>query len=84
MRLDQLRAGRRRVLECLGIGVATGIPMKAFAPKLASAADASKGAKIMFVLYKKAELSDEQSLAEWNGEQHTSIVRRVPGLTRWV
>ena len=40
--------------------------------------------KLVFVLFRRAGLTHEQSLAEWNGEQHTSIVRRVPGLKRWV
>ena len=84
MKLQQLRARRRRVLECLGVGVAAGIPLTGFAPKLAWAESASKGAKVMFILYKRADLSDQQSLAEWNGEKHTSIVRRIPGLKRWV
>ena len=40
--------------------------------------------KLVFVLFRRAGLTHEQSLAEWNGEQHTSMVRRVPGLKRWV
>ena len=40
--------------------------------------------KLVFVLFRRADLSHEQSLAEWNGEQHTSIVKMIPGLKRWV
>jgi uncharacterized protein (TIGR02118 family) len=40
--------------------------------------------KLVFVLFRRAGLTHEQSLAQWNGEQHTSIVRMVPGLKRWV
>jgi uncharacterized protein (TIGR02118 family) len=40
--------------------------------------------KVVFVLFRKAALTHEQCMAQWNGQQHTSIVRRVPGLRRWV
>ena len=40
--------------------------------------------KVLFVLFKKPGLSHEQCLAEWSGEQHTSIVKKVPGLSKWV
>ena len=40
--------------------------------------------KLVFVLFRKANLSHKQCLARWNGEQHTSIVRMIPGLKRWV
>lgn len=40
--------------------------------------------KVLFVLFKKADLTHEQCLAEWNGERHSSIVRKVPGLKKWV
>jgi uncharacterized protein (TIGR02118 family) len=49
-----------------------------------SAEDGSSSAKVMFVLFKRADLSDEQSLAEWQGEKHTSLVRKIPGLKKWV
>jgi len=40
--------------------------------------------KVVFVLFRRADLTHEQSLAEWNGERHTSIVRKIPGLKKWV
>ena len=40
--------------------------------------------KLVFVLFRRAGLTHEHSLAEWNGEQHTSIVKMIPGLKRWV
>ena len=40
--------------------------------------------KLVFVLCRRAGLTHDQSLAQWNGEQHTSIVRMIPGLKRWV
>jgi hypothetical protein len=36
--------------------------------------------KVLFVLFRKADLSHEQCLAEWSGMQHVSTVRKVPGL----
>lgn len=41
-------------------------------------------AKLMFVLYRRAEISHEQALAEWNGPRHSSIVSKIPGLKKWV
>jgi len=41
-------------------------------------------AKLMFVLYRRANISHEQALAEWNGPRHSSIVSEIPGLKRWV
>ena len=40
--------------------------------------------KLVFVLFRKAGLTHKQCLAQWNGEQHTSIVRMIPGLKGWV
>jgi uncharacterized protein (TIGR02118 family) len=41
-------------------------------------------AKVIFVLQRRADLTREQALAQWSGEQHVAIVGKVPGLTRWV
>ena len=40
--------------------------------------------KVLFVLYRRPDLTHEQALAEWSGARHISIVREVPGLTKWV
>ena len=40
--------------------------------------------KVLFVVFRRADLTHEQCLAEWNGEKHISLVRNVPGLTKWV
>ncbi len=40
--------------------------------------------KVLFVLFKKPDLSHERCLAEWSGERHTSIVKKIPGLKKWV
>ena len=39
--------------------------------------------KVVFVLFRKHGLTHDESLAQWKGEQHTSIVRMIPGLKRW-
>ena len=41
-------------------------------------------AKVIFVLQRRADLTREQALAQWSGEQHAALIRKVPGLTRWV
>lgn len=40
--------------------------------------------KVVFVLFRKAGLTHEQCLPQWKGEQHTAIVRMIPGLKKWV
>jgi uncharacterized protein (TIGR02118 family) len=41
-------------------------------------------AKVIFVLQRRADLTREQCLAHWSGEQHLAIAGKLPGLTRWV
>jgi hypothetical protein len=40
--------------------------------------------KVIFVLYRRADLTREQMAEHWSGQQHTSIVNNLPGLTRWI
>ena len=40
--------------------------------------------KVIFVLFRRADLTHEQSLAEWNGATHVSLTRKIPGLRKWV
>ena len=42
------------------------------------------GAKLVFILFRRTDLTHDQSMAEWSGSQHTSIVRKIPGLKRWI
>ncbi len=41
-------------------------------------------AKLIFILQRKSGTPRQECLDHWAGERHTSIVRRLPGLTRWV
>jgi hypothetical protein len=40
--------------------------------------------KVLFVLFRRGDVSHEQCLAEWSGQRHISAARRVPGLTKWI
>jgi uncharacterized protein (TIGR02118 family) len=40
--------------------------------------------KVIFVLHRRSDLTRDQCLGHWSGERHTSIVKRIPGLTKWV
>ena len=40
--------------------------------------------KVLFVVFRRADLTHEQCIAEWNGDKHISLVRNVPGLRKWV
>jgi uncharacterized protein (TIGR02118 family) len=39
--------------------------------------------KVIFVIQRRPDLSREQCLAEWSGEHHVSVVKKLPGLTKW-
>ncbi len=41
-------------------------------------------AKVIFTLHRRADQTREQCYEHWAGQQHTSIVKSVPGLRRWV
>jgi uncharacterized protein (TIGR02118 family) len=41
-------------------------------------------AKVIFVLQRKPGMTPEECSRTWSGEQHTSTVNKIPGLTRWV
>jgi uncharacterized protein (TIGR02118 family) len=41
-------------------------------------------AKVIFILHRRADHTREQCYEQWAGPQHTSIVKSVPGLRRWV
>lgn len=41
-------------------------------------------AKLIFVVFRKSDLSREECLAQWNGEEHDTVVRKMPGLRKWV
>lgn len=40
-------------------------------------------AKVIFVVQRRADMTREQCLRAWAGEQHTSIVEKLPGLRAW-
>ena len=76
-------AERRRLLKFALVGVAAGTSVAGLT--WATAAEASGGkAKVVFVLFKRSDLTHDQCLADWSGERHTAIVRTIPGLRRWV
>lgn len=41
-------------------------------------------AKIMFILHRRQDITHDECLRYWNGPIHTAIVKKVPGLSRWV
>jgi uncharacterized protein (TIGR02118 family) len=40
--------------------------------------------KAIFILHRRAGTTREQCLEYWVGQHRTSIVSRIPGLTRWI
>jgi uncharacterized protein (TIGR02118 family) len=41
-------------------------------------------AKLIFIVHRRADHTREQCYEQWSGPQHTSIVKSVPGIRRWV
>ena len=41
-------------------------------------------AKVIFVMHRKPGTTREQFVDHWDGEVHTSLAKKVPGLARWV
>jgi uncharacterized protein (TIGR02118 family) len=78
---------RRQFLNAGGIGILATMAASLLRRPAAARAEAGAHAghaKVVFVLFRRADLSHEQCLAAWQGEQHVSIVKKVPGLRRWV
>jgi uncharacterized protein (TIGR02118 family) len=40
--------------------------------------------KVIFVLRRRRDMSRDECLRHWSGEQHTAIVSSIPGLRKWV
>lgn len=40
--------------------------------------------KIIFVIFRKSDLSHVQCMQEWAGERHVGLVKNLPGLEKWV
>ena len=73
---------RRRAFTAVGVAslAASALPLTAGS----AAAEPPGKAKIIFVIFRRPDLTHEQSMAEWNGARHIRVVRKVPGLTKWV
>jgi uncharacterized protein (TIGR02118 family) len=76
----------RRWFTTLGLGTLAISALPLAMPGSARAADSGgKGkAKIVFVLFRRQDLTHEQSMAEWIGDKHVALVRKVPELQKWV
>lgn len=84
---ERLDAKRRQLLKSASAAIAAALSASGFAPALSSAADTSATSshgKLMFVLFRRSDVSHEQCMAEWSGEPHVSIVKKIPGLRAWV
>jgi uncharacterized protein (TIGR02118 family) len=40
--------------------------------------------KVLFVWFRRSDITHDQALAEWTGERHRSAVRKIPGLNKWI
>ena len=40
--------------------------------------------KMMFMVYRKPDLTREQCCAEWTGDQHMALVHKLGGLKRYI
>ena len=39
--------------------------------------------KVIFVIQRRPDVTHEQCLAEWSSERHVSVLKKLPGLTKW-
>jgi uncharacterized protein (TIGR02118 family) len=82
-----IMAHRRQFLNAGSVGILAAVAGSLLPREPAARAEAgakSGHAKVVFVLFRRTDVSHEQCLAAWKGEQHVSIVKKVPGLRRWV
>src|SRR5690349_9121726 len=75
---------RREFFKSLTVGLMAGASLPLLRPPLASAADSDGKAKVVFVLFRRSDLTHEQCVAEWIGDTHVTIVKKVAGLKKWV
>ena len=40
-------------------------------------------AKVMFVIFRRSDLTRDECLEQWNGERHGTVVRKTSGLRKW-
>ena len=40
-------------------------------------------AKVMFVIFRRSDLTRDQCLDQWKGERHGALVRKTPWLRKW-
>jgi uncharacterized protein (TIGR02118 family) len=40
--------------------------------------------KVLFVWFRRSDVTHDQALAEWSGERRRSAVRKIPGLKKWI
>ena len=40
-------------------------------------------AKVMFVIFRRSDLTRDPCLDQWKGERHGALVRKTPGLRKW-
>jgi len=45
---------------------------------------APKMPKVLFILQRRKDITHDECLQHWIGPNHTAIVNRIPGLSRWV
>ena len=40
--------------------------------------------KVLFVWFRRRDLTHDQALVDWTGEGHRSAVKKIPGLKKWI
>src|SRR5690348_12126815 len=74
---------RRELLKTFSLSALTAaLPFAT--PGAAGAAEQNVKGKLVFVLFRRPDLTHEQSVAQWKGDMHVALVRKVPGLQKWV
>jgi uncharacterized protein (TIGR02118 family) len=74
---------RRQLLKTLSLGALAASTASLDSVSCALAAQSPGTGKVVFVLFRRPDLTHEQSLAEWKGQAHVALVRKIPGLQKW-
>ena len=76
--------GRREFIKSIGMTAFVGSSLQLNVSTVANAAESDAKIKMVFVLFRRSDVTHEYCIAEWKGEPHVGLVKKVPGLTKWV
>ena len=77
-------SARRDFIKSAGLTVLVGSSLPLSVTTIVNAADSDAKIKMVFVLFRRSDVTHEYCISEWKGEPHVGLVKKVPGLLKWV